>query len=235
MTTTEGLITATVDVPGARLRYEVRGQGPLLFVIGSPMAAADFAPLAHAMAVDHTVVTYDPRGLAGSTVEDPDQDATPDLRADDVAAIMNALGAESADVLGSSGGAVTGLALVTRHPGRVRTLVAHEPPLLELLPDAEQHRAATDEIIAAFHRDGPGAAWAAFMVHAGYDLDDPKAGPPPGPRPDRRRAGQATRRLGAVLRPRTTSYHPVPARRGRVDGQRHAGDRRSRRSNPVGC
>ncbi len=180
MTTTEGLITATVDVPGARLRYEVRGQGPLLFVVGSPMAAADFAPLAHAMAVDHTVVTYDPRGLAGSTVEDPDQDATPDLRADDVAAIMNALGAESADVLGSSGGAVTGLALVTRHPGRVRTLVAHEPPLLELLPDAERHRAATDEIIAAFHRDGPGAAWAAFMVHAGYDLDDPKAGPPPG-------------------------------------------------------
>ncbi|MFF1644665.1 alpha/beta fold hydrolase [Streptomyces sp. NPDC058240] len=53
-----------------------------------------------------------------------------------MAAIVDALGADSADVFGSSGGAVTGLALVARHPARVRTLVAHEPPVMELLPDA---------------------------------------------------------------------------------------------------
>lgn len=183
MTTTDGLICRSLEVPGARLHYEVRGTGPLLLVIGSPMTAAEFLPLAHAMAADHTVVTYDPRGLGHSTISDPDQDATPDLRADDVAAILDALGADSADVFGSSGGAVTGLALVTRHPGRVRTLVAHEPPLLELLPDADRHRAATEEIIATFHRDGMGAAWMAFMANAGFDLDDPHAGPPPGPEP----------------------------------------------------
>ena len=83
------------------------------------MPAADFAPLAHALATDHTVVTYDPRGLAHSTIDDPDQDATPELRADDVAALIDALGAEPADVFGSSGGAVTGLALVARHPDKV--------------------------------------------------------------------------------------------------------------------
>src|SRR5664279_5105180 len=147
MTITDGLSSRSLDVPGARLHYEVRGSGPLLLVIGSPMPAADFTALAHALAVDHTVVTYDPRGLAGSTIDDPDQDATPDLRADDVAAIIDALGAESADVFGSSGGAVTGLALVTRHPGLVRTLIAHEPPVTELLPDAEQQRAATEDMI----------------------------------------------------------------------------------------
>ncbi|MDX1874185.1 alpha/beta hydrolase [Mycolicibacterium sp. 120266] len=183
MTTTDGLICRSLDVPGARLHYEVRGSGPLLLVIGSPMTATEFLPLAHAMAADHTVVTYDPRGLGHSTIHDPDQDATPDLRADDVAAILDALGADSADVFGSSGGAVTGLALATRHPGRVRTLVAHEPPLLELLPDADQHRAATEEIIATFHRDGVEAAWMAFMANAGFDLGDPHAGPPPGPEP----------------------------------------------------
>jgi pimeloyl-ACP methyl ester carboxylesterase len=183
MTLTDGLTSRSLDVPGARLHYEVRGAGPLLLVIGSPMPAADFAPLAHAMASDHTVVTYDPRGLAGSTIDDPNQDATPDLRADDVAAILDALGAESADVFGSSGGAVTGLALVTSHPGRVRTLVAHEPPLLELLPDAEQQRAATDDIIVAFHDQGPEAAWFKFMSHAGFDMSDPNVGPPPGPEP----------------------------------------------------
>jgi hypothetical protein len=40
----------------------------------------------------------------------------------------------------SSGGAVVGLALVTGHPGQVRTLVAHEPPVVELLADAAQLR-----------------------------------------------------------------------------------------------
>lgn len=180
MTTTAGLITGTVGVPGARLRYEVRGSGPALVVVGSPMAAAEFAALAHAMATDRTVVTLDPRGYAGSPIDDPDGPSTPDIRADDVAAVLDAAGVENADVFGSSGGAVTGLALVARHPGRVGTLVAHEPPLLELLPDAPAQRAATDGIIETFHRDGPGAAWAAFMTNAGFDVGD---GPPPGPEP----------------------------------------------------
>jgi pimeloyl-ACP methyl ester carboxylesterase len=159
----------SLPVPGAHLHYEVRGTGPLLMVIGSPMPSADFAPVADALARDHTVVTYDPRGLAASTIDDPEQDATPDLRADDVAALIDALGADSADVFGSSGGAATGLALVTRHPARVRTLVAHEPPLLDLLPDAGQQRADMDDVIETFHRDGHLAAWMKFMIHAGFD------------------------------------------------------------------
>ncbi len=186
MTTTDWRVSRALDVPGARLHYEVRGSGPVLLVIGSPMPASDFAPVADALAADHTVVTYDPRGLADSTIDDPEQDATPDLRADDVAAIIDALGVESADVFGSSGGAVTGLALVARHPGRVRTLVAHEPPLTELLPDAAAQRATTEDIIATFHTGGPGAAWAKFMANAGFDSGsdvDEHQGPPPGPEP----------------------------------------------------
>lgn len=170
MTITDGLVSRSLDVPGARLHYEVRGRGPLLLVIGSPMAAAEFAPLAQALATDHTVVTYDPRGFADSPVDDPDGPSNPDLRADDVAAILDALGAPSADVFGSSGGAVTGLALVTRHPGRVGTLIAHEPPLLELLPDAEAQRAATADIVETFRTEGLQAAWMKFMVNAGFDV-----------------------------------------------------------------
>jgi pimeloyl-ACP methyl ester carboxylesterase len=171
----------TLDVPGAQLYYEVRGSGPVLVALGSPMNAAAFAPLADALAADHTVVTLDPRGISGSRLDDPGQESTPDLRADDVAAILGAIGAADADVLGSSGGAVTGLALVTRHPDRVRTLVAHEPPLLELLPDAAERHAATEANIAVFHRDGPGAAWAAFMHNAGFDLSDGDGGGPAAP------------------------------------------------------
>ncbi|MFD0342616.1 alpha/beta fold hydrolase [Streptomyces sp. NPDC127117] len=160
--------THTLRVPGAHLHYEVRGAGPLLLLMGSPMEAEAFASLADALASDHTVVTHDPRGISGSTLDDPEEDTLPDRRADDAAAILDALGADSADVFGSSGGAVTGLALVARHPDRVRTLVAHEPPVMEILPDAAEQRAMTEAIIETFHKEGQGAAWMKFMAVAGF-------------------------------------------------------------------
>ncbi|MBA0125319.1 alpha/beta hydrolase [Haloechinothrix sp. YIM 98757] len=170
--------THTISVPGARLRYEVRGAGPLLLVAGAPMAAAAFGQLAEALARDYTVVTHDPRGISGSPLDDPDQDSTPELRADDLAALLDHLGAGTADMFGSSGGAVTGLALTLRHPGRIRTLVAHEPPLLELLPDAGDRRADIDAVIDTFRGDGLDAAWRKFLAVSGYGADaDP---PPPG-------------------------------------------------------
>jgi pimeloyl-ACP methyl ester carboxylesterase len=197
----------SVTVPGARLHYEVRGsRGPLLLVIGSPMASADFAPLADALAGDHTVVTYDPRGHANSTIDDPAEESTAEQRADDIAAILDDLGAESADVFGSSGGAVTGLALVARHPGRVRTLVAHEPPLLELLPDAAQQRANTEDIIETFHAVGMQAAWYKFMVNAGFDMTMPSKMPEP-PEPTDQDLREAARFFDHELRP-TTRYVP---------------------------
>ncbi len=167
--------THTLAVPGARLHYEVRGSGPLLVAMGSPMNAAAFAPLADALATDHTVVTLDPRGVSASVLDDPSQDSTPDLRADDVAAILDDLGAPTADVFGSSGGAMTGLALVARHPHRVRTLVAHEPPVL---PDAEERHAGTEHVIATYHRDGLAAAFAEFLATAGYESDEGPPGEP---------------------------------------------------------
>ena len=196
-----------VTVPGARLHYEVRGSGgPLLLVIGSPMASADFAPLADALAGDHTVVTYDPRGHANSTIADPHEDSTAESRADDIAAILDDLGAESADVFGSSGGAVTGLALVARHPGRVRTLIAHEPPLLELMPDAPQQRANTEDIIETFHAAGMEAAWYKFMVMAGFDMTMLEKMPAE-PEPTEQDRREAARFFDHELRP-TTRYLP---------------------------
>jgi pimeloyl-ACP methyl ester carboxylesterase len=204
MTASSSLSTHTVTVPGARLHYEVRGQGPLVLILGAPMTAAEFAPLAHALAGDHAVVTADPRGIAGSSVDDPDQDSTPELRADDVAAILDDLGAASADVFGSSGGAVTGLALVARHPDRVRTLVAHEPPLLELLPDAAEQRAATEDIIATFSSDGMFAAWGKFMASAGFDVP---SGAPQMPAPSDQELRDAAHFFNHELRT-TTRYLP---------------------------
>ncbi len=192
-------VVRNLAVPGATLQYEVRGDGPVLAVIGSPMTASEFAALADALAVDHTVVTYDPRGLGASPIDDPAQDSTPELRADDVAAILEDLGAGPADVFGSSGGAVTGLALAARYPGWVRTLVAHEPPLLELLPasEAAEQRAATRDIIATFHSDGPGAAMAKFMATAGFEQPEDGVPVQPGPPPS---SDEMTRQLADLSR-----------------------------------
>jgi pimeloyl-ACP methyl ester carboxylesterase len=161
------MMSHTLDVRGAHLYYEVRGSGPVVLLVGSPMGAALFAPVADALAADHTVVTHDPRGISGSRLDNPDEDTSVDQRADDVAAIVDALGVGSADLFGSSGGAVTGLALVTRHPGRIGTLVAHEPPVQGLLPDAAERRADVDDIVATFHREGPAPAYAKFMALVG--------------------------------------------------------------------
>src|ERR1700730_9150069 len=178
MTLPSTATTRSLTVPGARLHYEIRSAAdfaarrgdPLLLVIGSPMASADFAPLADALAGDHTVVTYDPRGHGNSTIDDPEQESTPEQRADDIAAILDNLDAESADVFGSSGGAVTGLALVSRRTTPSSTLVAPRPPVWQLLPDAAAQRAKTEEIIATFHSDGVPAAMAKFMANAGFDV-----------------------------------------------------------------
>ena len=197
--------THVLAVPGVHLHYEVRGDGPLLLLLGAPMPAADFTPLAEVLARDHTVVTTDPRGIANSALDDPQQDSTPPLRADDVAAILDDMGAQSADVFGSSGGAVTGLALVSAHPTRVRTLIAHEPPVLELLPDAAEQRAKTEEIVETFHRDGVAAAMAKFMANAGFDVNP--EGAPVAAEPSPEQIAHGTRFLAHELSG-TASYVP---------------------------
>lgn len=156
-----------LDVPGARLHYEVQGSGPVLMLIGHPMGASGFAPLAPFLADAYTVVTYDPRGFARSTIDDRDQDADPELLADDVRRVLDAVHGGPAHVFGSSGGAVTGLALVVHFPGHVRTLVAHEPPVALLLPDAHEARAGIQEIYATYHDSGIDAAWQKFSAFTG--------------------------------------------------------------------
>ncbi len=196
----------TINVPGAHLHYEVRGSGPVVLIVGSPMGTAPFAPLADAFAADHTVITQDPRGISGSRLDNPDEDTTVEQRADDVAAILDALRFESADMFGSSGGAVTGLALVTRHPGRLRTLVAHEPPLLVLLPDAAESRAQVDDIVATFRREGQAAAFGKFMAHIGMPAEE-RPPVPAGQALDQATAADGARFLGHDLTA-TTRFVP---------------------------
>jgi pimeloyl-ACP methyl ester carboxylesterase len=162
--------TQTLEVPGARLYYEVRGKGPAVVLVGAPMDAGSFGALADLLADDHTVLTTDPRGINRSTVDDPDQDSTPQMRADDISRLLTHLGAGPATVLGSSGGAVSVLALAQAHPGQVHTVIAHEPPLIELLPDRAERHAGNEEVIAKWVAGDRVGSWATFMDNAGFRL-----------------------------------------------------------------
>ncbi len=159
--------THTLEVPGAVLHYDVReaeaSTAPVLLMIASPMDASGFASLVEHFR-DRTVVTYDPRGVGRSQRSDGASWSTPEQHADDLHRLISALGGGPVDIFASSGGAVNGLALVARHPEQVRTLVAHEPPAAQALPDREQALAATVDIRRTYERDGIGPAMVKFIA-----------------------------------------------------------------------
>ncbi|NEC53376.1 alpha/beta hydrolase [Actinospica acidiphila] len=161
--------THTLETAGADLVYDVRGPlpprdgRPPLLMIGQPMDATGFATLA-ARFPERTVVTYDPRGLGRSVRKDGRGDHTPRTQADDVHAVIEALGAGPVEMFASSGGAVTALAVVENHPTDVATLVAHEPPLITLTPDGPAAVRARAGVREAYEERGWGAGMAAFVA-----------------------------------------------------------------------
>jgi pimeloyl-ACP methyl ester carboxylesterase len=179
--------TRTLEAPGASLTYDIRPNDesaePPLLLIGSPMGASGFATLAGFLA-DRTIATYDPRGVDRSVKADPTTQSTPDEHADDIHRIITEVGAGPVDLFASSGGAVNALALVARHPGDVRTLVAHEPPLASILPDRDNAMATTVAIHDTYQRSGWGAGMAHFIavvMHRGPFPDGYAEQPGPDP------------------------------------------------------
>src|ERR1700716_2210583 len=154
MTTTHILKTAEADIA-----YDVHGPLPAgdgrppLFMIGQPMDASGFSTLASHFP-DRTVITYDPRGLGRSIRKDGRVDNAPTVQANDVHAVIAALGVGPVDMFASSGGAGTALALVAPYPNAVASLVAHEPPLITVLPDAEGAERARGAVRGAYETKG---------------------------------------------------------------------------------
>ena len=179
--------TSTLHVPGAVLVYDVRrnpaSSEPPLLLIASPMGAAGFVTLSSYF-TDRTVVTYDPRGVERSERTDGATTSTTEEHADDVHRLISALDTGPVDIFASSGGAMNALALVGNHPEQVRVLVAHEPPIDELLPDRDAARAAFRAVHDTYVRKGFGAGLAHFIAltsHKGPFSDDWANQPAPDP------------------------------------------------------
>lgn len=158
----------TLAVPGARIYYELCGSGPVLLLIpGGNGDAVPFERLADALADRYTVVAYDRRGFSRSRLDGPVPERRIETDSDDAQRLLNHLSAEPAYVFGSSSGAIVALDLVCRHPLRCRTVIAHEPPITTVLPDAAQWLEFFDEIYDTYCRFGADAAMRNFSARMG--------------------------------------------------------------------
>ena len=209
----------SLEVPGATIVYDVHGSLPAddgrppLLMVGQPMDAGGFGTLASHFP-DRTVVTYDPRGLGRSTRSDGSIINDPVVQAEDLHRLVDAVGVGAVDLFASSGGAVTSLALVAAHPDDVRTLVAHEPPLFTLLPDATAAVVAERAVQEAYHARGWGAGMAQFIALTSWqgEYDDryaaqPAADPAAFGLPTEDDGGRTDPLLSGVSNP-VTAYRP---------------------------
>jgi pimeloyl-ACP methyl ester carboxylesterase len=171
----------SIEVPGAILYYKVRGSGPVVLIIQGGAADADGSDaLASHLESDFTVVSYDRRGLSRSVLKPGAPPIDVGRHSEDASMVLAVVTSEPAFVFGVSIGALIGLELVTTHPNEIRMLIAHEPPLKQLLPPDEFEKALheQEEVEVAFRNEGVRAAMMKFLQLSGVDFGDREADAP---------------------------------------------------------
>lgn len=155
---------STFRVPGAQLYYEVSGSGPLLLLIpGASGTGVSFRPLIPSLISQYQVVTYDRRGFSRSSLDGPqDYEHRLETDADDVRRLIEHLTNQPALVFGNSSGALVALEVLIQSPERAQRVVAQEPPVGSLQPDAAQRQAFADEVYATYRKEGVAKAMHQF-------------------------------------------------------------------------
>jgi pimeloyl-ACP methyl ester carboxylesterase len=128
-----------------QLHFEVAGEGdPVVLVHGGWSDLHNWQPVAPGLARAFTVVAVDRRGHGGSEriwATRRDQE-------DDLAALIEGLGRGPAHVAGTSFGGSIAIGLASRRPDLVRSVVAHEPPLMSLVAGDPEGQALVDQVQA---------------------------------------------------------------------------------------
>ena len=125
-----------VRVNGVRLHVEERGRGePILGIHGTGSSALAWREAAETLSGLGRVIVYDRRGCTRSERPEPYRTKVRE-HAEDAAALIGALDATPAIVIGRSYGGETGVELALAHPDLVRALVLLEAASLSLDPEA---------------------------------------------------------------------------------------------------
>jgi pimeloyl-ACP methyl ester carboxylesterase len=194
----------------------MRSKGPVLLIIpGMPADAGFYSVLTRQLADTYTVVAYDPRGISRSRLDGPPEDQRVEVHADDAHQILDRVAAGPAHVLTDSISGLVGLQLAASEPGQVHTLVAFEPPVIELLADREWWRAVIEELHDTYQQEGVGAAGQKFGAAVGLtgggepDEPEPQGEPDPEVMAAMARMGENMDFwLAHVMRPSFLGYAP---------------------------
>ncbi len=124
-----------VRIDGVGIYYEMTGdQGaPMVMIHGSWGDHANWQPSVPGLSKTFRVITYDRRGHSKSERTSAQGSFAED--AEDAAALIEELGFSQAHVVGNSGGAIIALKLACARPSLFRSLIIHEPPLLDFETD----------------------------------------------------------------------------------------------------
>ena len=107
-----------------QLAYEERGSGkPLVFIHGFPLDRRMWIGQLSGLAKKRRCIALDLRGNGLSTIDDAEPEFSMDLLADDIAATLDELGADKADICGLSMGGYVAFALWRRHADRISSLI----------------------------------------------------------------------------------------------------------------
>jgi pimeloyl-ACP methyl ester carboxylesterase len=153
-------MASTVEGAGVELAYEDHATGPPLLLIHG-IAGDRFAMPA---VEGFRTIRYDRRGYGDSSAPEPYAGTTVNEQAEDAAALLRAVGAEGAVVVGEEFGALIALDLAMRHGALVRALVVCDPPLFAFVPEATQQLSEQRRILQdSLATGGPEAAVEAWL------------------------------------------------------------------------
>jgi pimeloyl-ACP methyl ester carboxylesterase len=167
-----------VEGAGVALHYRCRGEGPAVVVVhGMASDAEAWAPVLDELAAAGArAIAFDRRGYGASGAPEPYAATTVQEQSEDVAALLRALDAAPALLVGDGFGALVVLELLVRRPDSARAAVLAQPPLHAFVPAATAALAEERTLLEQGLRDGgPPAAIRAWLGEAVVAADEARA------------------------------------------------------------
>jgi pimeloyl-ACP methyl ester carboxylesterase len=157
-----GGVTGVLERPGARLVYEVAGDGPAVVLIhGFGLDMRMWDPQLDPLAARFRVVRYDCRGFGACGPFDP---GVPYTHAGDLVALLDHLGIGDAVLAGLSFGGRVALQAALAAPDRVRGLALLDA-VLDGVPWDPESAWALDEVTRRVQAGGVRAGREAWLAH----------------------------------------------------------------------
>jgi pimeloyl-ACP methyl ester carboxylesterase len=157
-----------IHIGGRELGYDVRGDGPAVVLLHAfPFDRRLWDDLAAPLSEGRRVLAIDLRGFGESALDGGYSIAE---LSDDVVGLLDGLGIGMASVAGMSMGGYVALALASRHPARLASLILCDTRAGADSPDGRRGR---DEAIAAVQQKGA----AAYLDGVPAKLLSPRAEP----------------------------------------------------------